>query len=174
MTIRPDAQAQGFGAHRGGSRPRCRSRPLESCPASARAQDASRPVSPANTKAVCGQRVSRAGRRRLLCVSTRRNGSAEERARARSFCSVQSARESAPDGSKRSTSCSRLQWEPRDEYSGWSSCARRASGCRRAACATQIVNFDGLWTVDPRGARPRRALFFSLKKLFGADASGSL
>ena len=44
---------------------------------------------------------------------------------------LQSARESAPDGSKRSTSCSRLQWEPRDEYCGWSSCARRASGCRR-------------------------------------------
>ena len=57
--------------------PRCRSQLSESCQASARAQDASRPMSPANAKAVCGRRASRAGRRRLLCVSARRNGSAE-------------------------------------------------------------------------------------------------
>ena len=111
------------------------SRPLESSPASARAQDASRPLSPANTKAVCGQRVSRAGRRRLLCVSTRRNGSAEERDPAMAACTrfsadVQSVRESALTGQTIDELLTYLQWEPRDEYCGWSSYARRASRCR--------------------------------------------
>ena len=119
--------------------PRCRSRPLESCPASARAQDASRPVSPANTKAVCGQRVSRAGRRRLLCVSTRRNGSAEERARCTcaSFCR---APERAPLTGQNDRRAAHVCSGSRATSTVAGVAAHAGRAVAAAACATQIVN----------------------------------